>query len=360
MNDDDTADGRAQNAPRGTATLDGGARRYSDGKGRNRHRGQGAAQEEFRSYFGRAVLKTPVWEWKVPAYLFTGGLSAGSAMLAAGADLTARPALRRATRVGGFAALAASMYLLVADLGRPERFHHMLRVAKPTSPMSVGTWVLVAYSPGSGLAAASEFVPASLRHTTAGRLLAASGRPAGLSAALIAPAVASYTAALLSQSASPAWHEAHPYLPFVFTGSAAASAAGLGMALSPPHESAPARRLAVYGACVELVGSHLMESKLGFVEEAYTTGKAGRLRRASGYLTAGGLAGTVLLAKRGRVPAVVCGLALMAGSLLQRFGVFEAGVESARDPKYVTVPQRERANRHEAALRRDGSAVAEA
>ena len=48
---------------------------------------------EFRSYYGRAVLKTPVWEWKVPAYLFTGGLSAGSAMLAAGADLTGRPAL---------------------------------------------------------------------------------------------------------------------------------------------------------------------------------------------------------------------------------------------------------------------------
>lgn len=55
---------------------------------------------EFRSYYGRPVLKPPVWEWKIPAYLFTGGLSAGAALLAAGADLTARPRLRRAGRVG--------------------------------------------------------------------------------------------------------------------------------------------------------------------------------------------------------------------------------------------------------------------
>lgn len=55
---------------------------------------------EFRSYYGRAVLKPPVWEWKVAAYLFAGGLSAGSALLGAGADLSDRPALRRVGRVG--------------------------------------------------------------------------------------------------------------------------------------------------------------------------------------------------------------------------------------------------------------------
>ena len=74
----------------------------------------------FRSYYGRAVLKPPVWEWRIPAYFFTGGLSAGSALLAAGADLTGRPALRRAGRLGSLASLLASMYLLVADLGRPD------------------------------------------------------------------------------------------------------------------------------------------------------------------------------------------------------------------------------------------------
>jgi formate-dependent nitrite reductase membrane component NrfD len=296
---------------------------------------------EFRSYYGRAVLKTPVWEWKVPAYLFTGGLSAGSAMLAAGADLTGRPALRRVSRVGALASLAASAYFLVADLGRPERFHHMLRVAKPSSPMSVGTWILTAYGPGAGLSGLAELMPMALRRTWAGKLLAWSARPAGLSAAAVAPGVASYTAVLLSQTAVPAWHEAHAYLPFVFTGSAAASGGGLGMLLAPAEEAGPARRLAVAGAGLEVAASRLLERRLGLAAEAYTTGKAHRLRRWAEYLTVGGALGAVA-ARRNRPVAALSGLALLAGSALQRFGVFEAGVESARDPKYVVVPQRER------------------
>ena len=115
---------------------------------------------EFRSYYGRQILKTPAWKDKIAYYFFAGGLSGGCALLAAGADLTGRPALRRGTRLAGLAALGAGAYYLVADLGRPERFHHMLRVAKPTSPMSVGTWLLVGYGPALGLAAASEVVPA--------------------------------------------------------------------------------------------------------------------------------------------------------------------------------------------------------
>ena len=296
---------------------------------------------EFRSYYGRPVLKPPVWNWMIAAYLFSGGLSAGSAMLAAGADLTERPGLRRASRLGALASLLASMYFLVADLGRPERFHHMLRVAKPSSPMSVGTWILSAYSLGAGLAGAAELMPSRLRRMWLGRLVGGLARPAGLWAAGTAPGVASYTAVLLSQTAVPAWHEAHPYLPFVFTGSAAASGGGLGMLLAPVDETGPARRMAVAGAGLEVVASRLMEQRLGLAAEAYTTGKAHQLRKWSEYLTVGGALGAVV-AGRNRPAAAVSGLALLAGSALQRFGVFEAGVESTRDPKYVVVPQRER------------------
>jgi formate-dependent nitrite reductase membrane component NrfD len=304
--------------------------------------GAAAPQARFRSYYGRAVLKPPVWEWKIPAYLFAGGLSAGSAVLAAGADLTGRPALRRAGRVSALVSLAASTYLLIADLGRPERFHHMLRVAKPTSPMSVGTWILAAYGPGVGVAAASELLPPALLRTVPGRLLRLLSRPAGLSAAVIAPGVASYTAVLLSQTAAPAWHEVHPQLPFVFTGSAAASAGGLGMVLAPVREAGPARRFAVLGATAELAASRLMEQRLGLVREAYTTGKAHRLRKWSERLTAAGLVGTAIAARHSRAAAVISGFALLAGSLLQRLGVFEAGVASTKDPRYVVVPQRQR------------------
>lgn len=300
------------------------------------------APGEYRSYYGRPVLKPPVWEWRIPAYFFTGGLSAGAALLAAGADLTGRPALRAAGRLGGFAALGASGYLLVSDLGRPERFHHMLRVAKPTSPMSVGTWLLTAYAPGSALAAAAEVLPAAVRDTLPGRLLRAAARPAGLSAALLAPGVASYTAVLLSQTAVPAWHEAYRELPFVFTGSAAAGAGGFGMLLTPVAQAAPARRFGVCGAVAEVVASRMVERRPGLVPMAYTTGRARRLRRAAEALTLGGAAAAATVARRSRPAAAAAGLALLAGSVLQRFGVFEAGVASAKDPAYVVVPQRER------------------
>jgi hypothetical protein len=306
---------------------------------RSTHRPEGPVDPA--SYYGRPILKPPAWDWRIPAYLFAGGLSAGSTLLSTGADLSGRPRLRRRGRVAALAALGASTYFLVSDLGRPERFHHMLRVAKPTSPMSVGTWIIAGYGPGIGLAAASELLPARWRGTHLGRVARRLARPAAVSSAALAPALASYTAVLLSQTAVPAWNAAHPYLPFVFTGSAAASSGGLGMLLAPVSEAGPARAFAVTGAAAELAASRVMEHRLGLVGETYTSGRAHQLRRWSEYLTAAGLAGT-LAARRSRLAAVLSGLALMGGSALQRFGVFEAGVASTRDPRYVVTPQRER------------------
>jgi hypothetical protein len=169
-------------------------------------------------------------------------------------------------------------------------------------------------------------------------------RPLGLSAAATAPGVASYTAVLLSHTAVPAWNEVRDELPFVFTGSAAASGGGFGMLCAPVEEAGPARAFAAMGAAGELVASRVMERRLGLVREVYEQGKAKRLRRAAELLTLAGLAGTVTVAGRSRAGAAASGLALLAGSALQRFGVFEAGVASTKDPRYVVVPQRERLN----------------
>jgi hypothetical protein len=294
------------------------------------------------SYYGRPVLKSPVWEWGTAAYLFTGGLAAGTAVVAAGADLQGAVRLRRACWLGSFGALLASVGLLIDDLGRPERFHHMLRVAKPTSPMSIGTWLLTAFGPGVGAAAVWELLPVRWRSARPARLLRALSRGIGLASAATAPGVATYTAALLAQTAVPGWSEVRGALPFVFAGSAAASGGGFGMLAAPLDEAAPARAFAAVGAAGELVASRVMERRMGLIREVYHQGAAGRCRRGAELLTVAGLAGALLTAKRSRAGAAASGIALLSGSALQRFGVFEAGVASTKDPRYVVVPQRER------------------
>jgi hypothetical protein len=316
---------------------------------RHRDRGDDGSREApmvpratFDSYYGRPILKPPAWEDNIAYYFFLGGLSAGASLLGAGADLTGRPALCRGTRVSALGALGVGGYFLIRDLGRPERFLNMLRVLKPTSPMSVGTWILAAYGPAVGTAAVSELQPAWLRRSLPGRLIDGLARPAGLSAAALAPAVASYTAVLLSQTAVPAWNESHEELPFIFTASAAASAGGLGMIVAPTAEAGPARGFALYGAAVELVASRRLESRLGIVDEVFQTGTAATQLRWAKRLTATGAAGAVLLGRRSRVAAVAAGAALLAGGFFERLGLLNAGRQSTVDPRYVVEPQRAR------------------
>jgi formate-dependent nitrite reductase membrane component NrfD len=295
------------------------------------------------SYYGRPIVKAPVWTHDIPAYLFTGGLAAGSSLLAAGADLTGRPVLRRAGRLTALAALGASAYFLVNDLGRPERFHHMLRVAKPTSPMSMGTWILSAFGALAGSAAAADLATMSprLRGLSTGV-----ARGTGLGAAAVAPALATYTGVLLADTAMPSWHAAYQDLPVVFAGSALASGAGVGLvvaAVTPGGmaEAAPARRLAVAGAALELYGAHAAETRHGMLSEPFVTGRAGRLLRIGRTLTALGAVGA-LFGRRSRVATAASGVSLLAASLATRFGIYEAGVASAADPKYTVDPQRAR------------------
>lgn len=305
-------------------------------------------EAEFTSYYGRPVVKPAPWEADIPAYLFSGGLAAGSALLAAGGDLTGRPALRRVGRLTSLGALGFSVLALVHDLGKPMRFLNMLRVAKLTSPMSVGTWILSLHGAFAGAADAAELVgmlPAGWRRGPLG-LLHVAGRPMGVIAALTAPPVASYTAVLLADTATPSWHTAYKELPFVFCASAAAASGGMAMVGAPVDQAGPARAFAVGGAVSELVAERRMERSMELAAEPLHQGKAGRLMKASRALTVLGAAGAVL-GRRSRTASVLSGAALMAGSVCTRFGIFEAGLASAEDPKYTVVPQRERLDRGE-------------
>jgi hypothetical protein len=285
---------------------------------------------DFSSYYGRPVLKPPVWTNDIAYYFFLGGLAAGSSILAAGADATGRPALRRGTRLGAVTAIGAGAVFLIRDLGRPERFHHMLRVAKITSPMSVGTWILTAYGPLAGLAAAAEVLPSAVRKRAIGKLLLGASGPGGLGAAALAPALASYTSVLIADTAVPAWREGRDVLPFIFTASAAASSGGLGMIVAPVGEAGPARRLAQYGAAVEVAASQWLERSGDPAVAPYSDGKAKQYLDRAALLTAAGAIGSRLLGRRSRMAAMISGAALLLGGVYQRLGIFQAGVESAR------------------------------
>ncbi len=165
-----------------------------------------------------------------------------------------------------------------------------------------------------------------------------------MGAAALGPALATYTAALITNTAVPAWHEAHREMPFVFAGSGATAAGGLALLFTPPDQAAPARRMLVAGAAMELAASETLKRRLGPVAEPYETGDAGRLMSAARVMTALAGGAALVAGGRSRTVSVLAGATCVAASALTRFGIFKAGVASAQDPRYTVVPQRERAD----------------
>jgi hypothetical protein len=286
---------------------------------------------EPRSYYGQSVINPPIWKSEIPWYFFTGGLAGASLPLSLAASLQGNDALARRAAFGALGGAVVSPALLVSDLGRPERFLYMLRVFKVTSPMSVGSWILTGFGATSALGAARELL---------GRMPRA-GRAAQVAGSLLGAGMATYTAALVANTAVPAWHEARRELPFVFAASAVASAGGFAAALTPVRHAGPARAMAIAGGVTEVALTGWMERRLGFVGEPYRAGTPQRLATAAKALTA---AGSVLMARAGgrRSGAAAAGLALMAGAAAERWAIFQAGMASAKDPRYTVGPQRDR------------------
>ncbi|WP_411133739.1 NrfD/PsrC family molybdoenzyme membrane anchor subunit [Streptomyces sp. C10] len=309
------------------------APRNEGGRTRRRRKGEElmVPRAEFRSYYGRPVIKAPPWAARdIAGYFFLGGLAGAGSVLAAGAQLTGSTALATTMKVSSLAAVSLSAAALINDLGRPARFTHMLRVLKPTSPMSVGSWLLGGYGPMAGAAALCAVT---------GRLPRA-GAAATAAAAALGPALATYTAVLAADTAVPAWHGAHRELPYLFAASATAAAAGMALVVAPPRESAPARCAAVLAAVADAAATRAAERRLGMVAETYREGRAGLLLRSAEVLIGGGAAAAAVAGRRYRTAAVTAGLALLTGSACTRFGVFAAGLASARDPAYTVLPQR--------------------
>ncbi|HEY5661207.1 MAG TPA: NrfD/PsrC family molybdoenzyme membrane anchor subunit [Gaiellaceae bacterium] len=287
---------------------------------------------EMQSYYGRPIVKEPVWQPEIPAYFFTGGVAGGCALLHGVARVTGQERLARTALYVGAVADVISPALLISDLGRPERFHHMLRVFKVTSPMSVGSWVLFVSGGASNTAAVLELFD----------ILRPVKWAAEVVSFLAGAPLATYTGTLIADTAIPVWHQARKELPFLFGASAAASAGAATTIFMRPREAGPSRRLAVAGVAAELGLMQAMEHRLGFVGEVYKQGAAGKLARASKLLTAAGGALLAMRARRSRGAAVAGSALVLAGEVALRWSVFRAGFQSARDPRYTVIPQKQR------------------
>jgi len=267
-----------------------------------------------------------VWIWSVPLYFYVGGTAGAAAALGAAAQQSGDRDLVVACRTVAAAGTVVSSVLLVHDLGRPERFLHMLRVFRPSSPMSVGSWVLAAVGAGSSVAVLLARRPGLL-----GRV----GDAAGTGTGLLGLLLSGYTGVLLADTAVPLWQTARRSLPPLFLASSASAIASLfGLLPNGPRAERSLRRLAIAGQLADLAAGAAVECDAQENERIgrpLRHGLSGALWQAAKLLTAGSLALSLLpgRSRRRRAPA---GLLGTAGALALRFAVFHAGKASARDP----------------------------
>jgi formate-dependent nitrite reductase membrane component NrfD len=280
-------------------------------------------------YYGLPVLKKPVWTWEVPAYFFVGGIAGPSAIIAA---VSERGALTRDAQLIAAGGGLASAALLIADLGRPERFLNMLRVFKPQSPMSVGSWILMLFSSTSAATAMAQAIVDRTRDDTLPvRLVEGATLGSSFLSAALGSVLATYTGVLIGSTAIPVWNTNARLLPVHFGAAGLGSAASLLELLG--HEEAGLNRIALAAAAIETAVFAALEMDPDPALAPLKTGAA-----STGARLGSVLAGPVplvlrLLAGRSRRWRRVAAVSSLAGSFLSRLAWIAAGRESADDPR---------------------------
>jgi hypothetical protein len=290
------------------------------------------------TYYGRPLLKEPVWKVTIPLYYFVGGAAGASLVMGAAAQLDRSGKLdhlMRRCHWAGVIGSALSGLILIHDLGRPERFHHMLRVFRPTSPMNMGVWILTTLAPAAGVAAL---------FANRGGLLGTLGDVSGVAAGVAGLGLATYTGVLVANTAIPVWQESRSILPILFGASAMASAGCIfDIAFDDPLARRVTYTFGTIGRTAELVASLMLENRAartaGLVAEPLKRGPSGILWKTATALTAASLI-VSLLPGKSRKKRIAAGVLGALGSLTLRYGIHMAGVASARDPKATFRQQR--------------------
>jgi formate-dependent nitrite reductase membrane component NrfD len=294
--------------------------------------GQSRSAKEFlptHTYYDVPLLKPPVWTWEVPVYFFLGGAAGAAAIIASIAEWTGTSGtLARDAKWIAAAGGPASAGLLTADLGRPERFINMLRVFKPQSAMSVGSWTLTAFSASStaALAPAVTNLPAVRIAATL-----ASATSAALGAGML-----TYTGVLIGATAVPVWHRNVRLLPIHFAASGVASAAAILTLIG--HDERQVNDLALGAAAVETLIGASIETDQDRALAPLREGPSGWIIRAGGVLS-GPVPLLLRAATRQRSWRTIASIAALAGSLLTRLGWIAAGRASVQQKESRPVEQ---------------------
>lgn len=283
------------------------------------------------------MLHGPVWSWEVPVYFWFGGMAAGSAFIAVACDLAGDARSARIARGVSLAALGPCPPLLILDLGRPERFHHMLRIVKLRSPMSTGSWCLSAFG---GLLAGAVGADLFGRRRTAKAL--------GAATALTGTYLGSYTGVLLAATAVPAWGRSRAFLGPIFVSTATLTGAGAtrlvlsaaGVKADDPTRAALAR-VEDAAMAAELLLSAINRHRLGDLASHLDAGGGAPWFKRAGWLGRAGLA-TRLVRKPRRLAEHVASVCFMGAALCYRMGWVMTGSSSAADAEAVARIARER------------------
>lgn len=271
------------------------------------------------------MVKPPDWTGLIPTYFWAGGWAGASATLGFTMRLAKNPTAARALTYAAATGSAISAVCLIADLKKPQRFLNMMRVFKPSSPMSVGVYLFGIFSGASMTAAASEMTG----------FATPLGRAGAAVAALCGPFMSVYTSVLIGDTVMPAWHYGRTSLPGLFAATSLSTAGGLGMLFIPANSAKPARRLAMLGAAGVPLALKRLHTELGaFQKEAYEVRKAATYTQLARALNVTGFMCT-FFARRSRLMAKIAGASLLAAGLAERFAVYHAGKISAEDPKFT-------------------------
>lgn len=309
-------------------------------------------QQEWRgeTYHGHPALKASSFDWRVSAYTALLGLAGGAQVIAALAHRRRDDAgLTRRARLLALASAVVGPLVLIQHLKTRHRWFNMLRILRPSSPMSVGSWLLTGFGALTGLTALGELL--GRRWPFAARLADAAQEPAAIAGA----GMGVYTAGLLAATSTPLWAGAPGPLAAQFGSASMASAASaLALLQRGAGEPGSARRLeelALLSLAVELLASREADRRWRAkgIAAPIHEGKAGALRREGGLLlgivlplAAHGL-GRAVGGRAGAVLPELAALAVIAGGAAMRHAVVTAGNDSAcrpRDAFRVTQEQR--------------------